>query len=184
MPTCRSLLLALAIVTGSLVLRAYPQRTLERAKMIPRFEDYPVTEVWRGIPAPVKLGTPAEHMFRTELKTAAKEPPNFAGHYRVTQWGCGTRCAAGALIDLTTGDVFSLPRSLNRSGWEHWIFCASMYDKGGIDSRPDSRILVVRCGAQADDQGNNTPDSYYFLWEQNHFRLLVQIAGGGKSALG
>ena len=34
-------------------------------------------------------------MFRTQLINAAKEPPDFAGHYRFALWGCGSIAAPG-----------------------------------------------------------------------------------------
>ena len=47
----------------------------------PRFKDFPVNETWHGANAPVKLRTRSERMFTTNLKTAAKDPPNFAGRF-------------------------------------------------------------------------------------------------------
>lgn len=64
------------------------------AVRLPRFEDYPVKGLWQGRPPSPKLPTPSERMFRTNLTNAAKEQPNFAGHYRVTYWGCGSNCSA------------------------------------------------------------------------------------------
>ena len=94
---------------------------------LPRFEDYTVTEQWPG-PANLKLTTRSERMFRTNLTNAAKEPPNFAEHYRVTYWGCGSNCSAGALIDLQTGTVYQLPLAKpNGSGWERWIMCTARF---------------------------------------------------------
>lgn len=34
---------------------------------------------------------------------------NFAGHYNVARWGCGTSCINGAMTDLKTGHVYDLP---------------------------------------------------------------------------
>jgi len=34
---------------------------------------------------------------------------NFAGHYNIARWGCGTSCISGAITDLKTGNVYDLP---------------------------------------------------------------------------
>ena len=34
---------------------------------------------------------------------------NFAGHYVVASWGCGTGCAQFAIIDAITGDLYAPP---------------------------------------------------------------------------
>jgi len=46
--------------------------------------------------------------FRTRLEYNLNESANFAGHYIVTYWGCGTMCQMVAIIDVLDGDVFSL----------------------------------------------------------------------------
>jgi len=69
----------------------------------PKFEDFPATEQWSGKSAAVKLTSRSETMFRTRLTEASLEKPNFAGHYRFAFWGCGSNCAAGAIVDLETG---------------------------------------------------------------------------------
>jgi len=60
---------------------------------------------------------------------------NFAGHYNLARWGCGTSCQNGAITDLQTGRVYDIPT-------------ASL----DYEFRKDSRLLVV-----------NPPDStgYY-----------------------
>ncbi|HEU4872788.1 MAG TPA: hypothetical protein VFT44_06795 [Pyrinomonadaceae bacterium] len=71
---------------------------------VPQFKDYPVTESYMGKTAPVVL-TRDDRMFRTRLKEASKEKPNFAGRYILTAWGCGTTCLMGGVIDAKTGKV-------------------------------------------------------------------------------
>jgi hypothetical protein len=77
------------------------------AKTPPQFQAFPVTESWHGTAAAVKLTTRSDRMFKTNLTNASKKPPNFAGHYRIAYWGCGSACAAGALVDLQTGRCIS-----------------------------------------------------------------------------
>ena len=44
-------------------------------------------------------------LYRARLRAAATERPNFAGHYVLTTWGCGTECVMGAAINTRTGRV-------------------------------------------------------------------------------
>jgi hypothetical protein len=146
---------------------------------VPRFGDFPVSENWDRSPAPLKLSTRSERMFRTQLANAVKEFPNFAGHYRITYWGCGSACSAGALIDLQTGDVFPPPLSKsNGSGWERWIMCTARFDGATDEFHLDSRLMIVRCGLNYSEHlKKNIPDTYYFLWERDGFRQLFYISG-------
>ena len=38
-----------------------------------------------------------------------KQKPNFAGHYVLDSFGCGTGCMASAIVDLRTGAVYRAP---------------------------------------------------------------------------
>lgn len=40
---------------------------------------------------------------------AKAQKPNFAGHYVLDSYGCGTGCMATVLVDLRTGAVYSAP---------------------------------------------------------------------------
>jgi hypothetical protein len=142
---------------------------------VPRFEDFPVTETWNGIAAPVKLATPSDRMFRTRLTGASKQPPNVAGHYRFAIWGCGSECISGALVDLQTGRVFSPPLATSTA---RFSVCQNAYENSGVEYRVDSRLVIVRCGLNYSERlQKNVPDTYYFLWQQNSFRQLLQISG-------
>ncbi len=132
-------------------------------------------EHWRGPAARLKLRTHSERMFRTQLRNAAQRPPAFAGRYTVAAWGCGSECAAGAIIDLRTGAVYPPPLGGRGLGWERWIYCSSMAEGNGLEYRPDSRLMVLRCGWNHDKEGQNHPDVYHFVWEGNHLRQLLHI---------
>jgi hypothetical protein len=134
---------------------------------VPRFQDYPSAAVWHGSPARIKLVTPSEQMFRSRLTEAAHGPPNFAGHYSVTYWGCGPNCAAGAVIDLKTGSVYPVPLAGKGEGWDRWISCPRAFDDSGDEFRPDSRLMIVRCAQ----------DVYYMLWNGKSFRELLRLHG-------
>ena len=70
---------------------------------ITRFEDYPVTAIFKGTPALPKLRL-GDRLFRTRIRKGAAKGPNFAGHYTIADWGCGTRCV-----------------SIAKGNFNHWI---------------------------------------------------------------
>lgn len=75
---------------------------------LPRFQDFQVAEPpYRGPRVAPKLrpGTPA-WTFRTRIREAAAQVPNFAGHYVLATWGCGAECLSYAVINVQTGTVW------------------------------------------------------------------------------
>ncbi|MCC6591259.1 MAG: hypothetical protein IT168_31530 [Bryobacterales bacterium] len=139
------------------------------AEAIPKFEDFPVSQQWSGPKAPVRLVRPDERLFRTRLKAAAQEEPNFAGHYRFANWGCGSVCVAGAIVDLKTGDVYPPPKAVEGSGWDRWIVAGGFIDGPLIDFRADSRLLIVRQpGVDSAYQ-----EARYYEWLGTKFKLLL-----------
>jgi len=156
-----------AVLLTILAWRVADTQTVQRA--LPRFEDYPVVEHWRGIPAQVKLTTPSERMFRTRLTDASKQAPVFAGHYQFPTWGCGSACVAGAIIDLKTGTVFPPPLGGQGSGWNRWLICdgGGMIEGNYTDYRLDSRLMIVRC-----QDGDDATDWHYLVWEERGFREI------------
>lgn len=149
------------------------------AKHPPAFAEFPVSEKWNPPQAAVNLATPSERMFKTQLTNAAKEQPNFAGHYRIAYWGCGSVCAAGALVDLQTGNVYQLPLSNpNGTGWERWIMCTASFEGAKDEFHLDSRLIIVRCGLNFSEHlKKNIPDTSYFVWENNRFQRLLYVSG-------
>ena len=138
----------------------------------PRFEDYPAAAEWDGIRAPLKLSTPAARLFRTRLLQASREKPNFASHYRVAIWGCGSNCISGAIVDLASGEVLPPPTAIKGSDAVlNFSFCQSAFDGSGVEFRPDSRLMVVRCGLNVDPRSErNRPAAYYYVWDDTVFR--------------
>jgi hypothetical protein len=69
------------------------------------FKDYPVEEIYRGVPVPPKLSK-EQRTYRTVIRTGAKSPVEFAGHYTVPRFGCGAGCSAFYIVDSTNGKVY------------------------------------------------------------------------------
>lgn len=148
-----------------LLLTAAPRGVVAQTqRRVPRFEDYPAREVYRGVNARARL-TRDDRAFRTRLREAARERPNFAGRYVVTAWGCGAGCLMGAVIDAKTGRVYRLPHQ------------ATLDYDAGLDFEPirfrlDSRLLII-FGAR-DDAPDIDADfgTHYYLFERGRFRQI------------
>jgi hypothetical protein len=175
-PVVNSPLIAVAIVALASAQAQTPKYT---AKNPPRFQDFPVVEIWQGPPAPLKLITGSERMFKTKLTEATKQSASFAGHYTMAGWGCGSMCGAAAFIDLKTGDVYQPPLATpNGTGWDRWIMCPGLFEGTGDEFHVDSRLMIVRCGMNYSDRlQTNIPDTWYFVWEPNRFREVFFVSG-------
>lgn len=107
--------------------------------------------------------------FRTNLRNAAKEGVNFAGHYILTTWGCGTNCSVSAIIDARSGKVF-FPDQLEGAGFG---FCELPDDTEPIVFKADSRLLVLS-GFKGGDLNlkNGRCGIYYLEWTGTNFKQL------------
>src|SRR5215210_4224975 len=107
--------------------------------------------------------------YRTNLRNAAKEGVNFAGHYILTTWGCGTNCSQSAIIDARNGRVF-FPRILEGAGFG---FCDLPDDTEPIVYRADSRLLVLSGFKGGDLESENGRCGIYYLeWTGTDFKQL------------
>lgn len=109
------------------------------------------------------------NMFRTNLRNAAKEGVNFAGHYILTTWGCGTNCSQSAIIDARNGKVF-FPRELEGAGFG---FCELPDDTEPIVSKANSRLLVLSGFKGGDlDKKDGRCGIYYLEWTGANFKQV------------
>ncbi|WP_298514067.1 hypothetical protein [uncultured Kordia sp.] len=71
------------------------------------FEDYKVTIYNGKLAAPDFSSNPSTKRFVTRIKEACKKGINFAGHYTLVTWGCGSACQSGVVVDRKTGVIYS-----------------------------------------------------------------------------
>ncbi|MCO6512565.1 MAG: hypothetical protein J5I65_17410 [Aridibacter famidurans] len=143
-------------------------KTAGKDRDLPTFEDNHAA-VWKGTPRAVNLSSHKDaRMFRTRLTEAQKEGVNFAGHFILTYWGCGTNCLVGALIDAKTGRVF-FPEQMAGLGVG---LPGTDIEAEALEFRKDSSMLIVR-GALSDDEEIGT---HYLAWEGGRFRKLTFVA--------
>jgi hypothetical protein len=131
----------------------------------PQFKDYPSEKIYKGKNAPVQLKTESERMFRTRLRDAAKQKPNFAGHYVLTAWGCGTTCLQGAIVDVKTGKV---------SFWDFSLCCWGIEDDNfnPIEFRINSKLIVFSGNRNEKDNDNG---AHFYKFENGKFIHIKTI---------
>ena len=130
----------------------------------PRFEDYPAVESFKGRPAPAVVSSGRARLYRTTIREQAREGPNFAGHYTVATWGCGTGCLQFAVVDARTGKVYFHPRAETVAG-------VTFQDEERLQFRRDSRLFIVSGQLLARD-GPELEGKFYYEWRNDRFRLL------------
>ena len=143
---------------------------------VPQFKDYAVRKVHSGQIAQPDLNShPDAATFRTRLRNAAKGAVNFAGKYVLVQWGCGTTCVFGALLDAENGKIIFLPFT---------VCCWGDVDDDfrPIEFRLNSRLIVF-----AGLKGEGGPmGAHFYEFRDDKFIFLETVETapdfrGGKS---
>ncbi len=129
-----------------------------------KFTDFAVPESFHGKPATPILATRSQRMFRTAIREAAAKGQNFAGHYTIAEWGCGSGCMSSAVVDAVTGKVFaapfrilSMPLAESEGGHEYQ----------GAVYQLKSRLLIADGCPEETNCG-----TYYYEWSDNKFKRL------------
>lgn len=163
--------------------RASPSPISETGQL-PSFENYPVKEIFQRITASVDFTNMPDvtaaspgHAgdFKTKLIAGAKEGPNFAGHYTVVEWGCGTECQNHMIVDAITGKVYSLAEPSSEP-------LGNLITGRGVSFRLNSRLLIANppCGpyppflTSCRGGGANNPVRFY-LMEEDGLRLVYTL---------
>ncbi|MYM64354.1 hypothetical protein [Pseudomaricurvus sp. HS19] len=122
---------------------------------MPAFEQYPAAVSGATLQQVDLQSHPQAPTFRSRLQALEGRPANFAGHYSVQYWGCGSGCQQFAIVDVTNGRVF-----MN----EDW---SASY---GLCHRADSNLLIVNPGARAPAR----MQSVYFYWDGSQLQQVWQ----------
>lgn len=158
---------------------------------LPQFEDYPAGHVFQGKATAPKLHNRPARLYRTRIRAGVEKGwgvydggslwgrerpgPNFAGHYIIILWGCGSPCIQMAVVDAETGMVYSPPMTATGSGFVLPLLTLGnrVSRTSQVDFRLGSRLMVVRATPV---QSERHPSyEYYFLFEQNRWKLLRRI---------
>lgn len=133
----------------------------------PSFDRYPARAVRapRALPDAPRLRSKEARLYRTVIRGEFTEPANFAGHYRVAVWGCGTDCRNFAILDKYTGTTYTMPGVQEISG---------VMGNGDerLDFRAGSTLLIVS-GCFNDDCGHGNAKAARFFYEWTGTRLRL-----------
>jgi hypothetical protein len=136
------------------------------AFQVPHFGEFPAEHADVTGPLLLSFSGEFQRQFRTRISDAAKLRPDFADHYRLADWGCGSQCVSIALVDLATGRVYDGPfRTLGYGRPQVYV--------GGereLEYRISSRLLIARGCPEDKDCG-----TYYFVWEDSRFRRVLEV---------
>ena len=158
-----------ALLAALQFIAAFPTDASAESTTTLPFERYrvPPSALFKGTPAAPQFKTSGQRMFRTIIWEATRNGPNFAGHYTIAEWGCGTGCETIAIVDAKSGAVFDGPFGK--------LPKAPLYlgphvdeDKTGMSYRLDSRLFVVRGCPNFTACGE-----YYYEWTASEFKLLL-----------
>ena len=137
----------------------------EEWRRAPRFDDFPISRIYKGVPAPVDLGSdPTARSYRTRLRQEARKGANFAGHYTVVSWGCGSNCESIAIVDALNGGVYD-----------------GIGDERGADFKINSNLMISDPAyppggtAYGDNPSDKLPVRYY-VWNDHKFKLIYEEA--------
>lgn len=109
-----------------------------------------VREIYNGRPASAII-TKDYRNFRTMIRRGANRAVDFAGHYTVPRWGCGTSCNAFVIVDSIGGKVYS-GESIDELPFQ-WV------DKHGgeaierMEFYPNSRLMQINACPNEKDCG-------------------------------
>ena len=119
-------------------------------------------------------GNPIARRYRTVLRQEVANGPNFARHYRVAVWGCGSSCTMFAVVNLRSGRVIT-PEGFSATSGVYFdvdsqeAFRGSESDAWLLAFRKDSRLLVV-LGDLDEDEGRE--GAFYFVLDKDRLRLI------------
>jgi hypothetical protein len=141
----------------------------------PSFRDFSVNGERARPPFRLDLASnPIAKRYRTVLRLDVEKGPNFAGHYRVVFWGCGTSCVMFAAVNLESGRVITPPDFGDVSGvlFDAADFLSEQSDPSSsslVRFNAASRLLVVIGDL---DEDESREGAFYFVLEREKLRLV------------
>ena len=106
----------------------------------------------------------------------AKDGPNFAGHYTIVRWGCGSDCRQFAIVDARTGTVY-FPRELTQIDSGPYIGDDPLASEESLQFRRDSRLLIA-VGRRYVGEKDRGIGKYYYRWQNNKLKLIDSLKRG------
>ena len=128
----------------------------ERTKTNQESVDAASLEVKSAAKADINFGSnPIAERYRTVItEKYDKLEINFAAHYVVTTWGCGSGCVTGAMVDTRDGSLYLMPEDKEWGGNGTYI-----------DSNKESEVLLTVAVAQS-PTGEIEETRKYWKWDE------------------
>ncbi|MFY0603471.1 MAG: hypothetical protein JXQ93_05945 [Flavobacteriaceae bacterium] len=117
---------------------------------LPAFESYKVPVYMGKLKDPDFSTNPEAKQFITRIKEGCKSGINFAGHYTLVFWGCGTSCQYGVVVDRKNGNIYN--------GYQSSL---------GSEFRIDSKLIII------DADSFNAEANYIPLYQFKKFRQNI-----------
>jgi carboxypeptidase family protein len=142
-------------------------------KAIPRFEDFRVPTPIRSRRGPTYVSNHVPDLEK-EVIEVAKGGPDFAGHFVVEQFTCGSGCTSFVVVNLETSEVF-------RSAFNvAYSFCSEGNEVGAeLMYRPDSRLLIVNGSIEMLSHTKVEVDGpcghFYYLWDGRSLKQISSV---------
>ncbi len=134
----------------------------------PTFEQYRIETKFNSKAAPVDLkSAPGASRFRTVLLAGAKKGPNFAGHYTIVEWGCGSSCTSIAVVDVINGRIV-FPDEISPLFFPGLPEGNQLVDQYKISYKKDSCLLIVN----GIPSNKHKVGSYYYQCKAGKFKLI------------
>lgn len=143
-----------------------------------QYTEFPSGTVYTRHPAAAIIDTRKDHRFRTRIREAAKEKVNFASHYTLTTWGCGTGCEMGAAVDAITGKVVWLPMTayidvVSDPNWSEEP-AENEENPEAFNFRIDSNMLYIKAyPMEGGETGTAENNEHIYLMKDGYFELLT-----------
>lgn len=113
----------------------------------PTFGQYPAAYSPPSALVPLDVkSNPIARRHRTIIRQEMTHGPNYAGHYRVVSWGCGSSCSQFAVVNLKTGRVITLRNiySVDYADFSTYNFLPQTDSESrGFRFKKDSNLLVL-----------------------------------------
>lgn len=131
------------------------------------FAKFPVKDVFVGPHArPNIASSPDARRFKTTILRDYTGKADFAGHFQVVSWGCGSNCHVLALVDTKTGKITFAPSS------------AAL----GAEYHLDSALFIIDPTTMMEEGDSTFYQSDYFVWDESlgDFRSLKECDRGAQ----
>ncbi len=126
---------------------------------LPKFEDFPATEFFSNKKIVVDINSdPIGRTYRSAIRSDIESfGINFAGKYSIAEWGCGSGCQDGVIVDADSGRIYRLP---------------GVPMVNGHEARKDSRLFVQNPLTVGSGWMNDWFKMRYWEWVGKSFKFL------------